>query len=362
MQPRDPSSKILLSALGRPAGLGDLTESEWDVLLRQARTANVLSRLAFAVQDLGIAERLPGQVVGAFRAATTVYEHRRRTIRWEVGRVRAALGELDTPILLLKGAAYEFAELPPARGRLAADVDIMVREDALERVEAALLDHGWQHVLLEPYDQRYFRSWMHELPPLVHRERGTELDVHHTILPRTSRLKPSADKLWAAAVKLDGSGLHVLSPVDMVLHSAAHAFHDGEISLAIRDLADIHDLLVHFGQDVGFWDSLAPRGRALDLSRPLYYALRYARLLLGTTIPDVVVAELAATGPSRPVIAAMDRLVPRVLVPGNPDRPPRSGSRATLLLYIRSHWLKMPPLLLTTHLVRKIFKRKLQND
>jgi hypothetical protein len=145
----------------------------------------------------------------------------------------------------------------------------------------------------------------------------------------------------------------------MVLHSAAHAFHDGEIRLAIRDLADIHDLLVHFGTDMAFWDNLTPRGRELDLSRPLYYALRYARLLLGTAVPDVVVADLAATGPSRPVIAAMDRLVPGVLVPGDPDHPPRSGSRATLLLYIRSHWLKMPPLLLTTHLIRKFFNRNL---
>ncbi len=361
MQPRDHSSKVLLSALGRPASLGDLTEPEWDVLLRQARTANVLSRLAFAVQDQGIADRLPDKVVEAFRAATVVYKHRRRSIRWEVGRVRTALSGLDTPIILLKGAAYEFAGLPPARGRLASDVDIMVPEGALERVEAALLDHGWQHVLLEPYDQHYFRDWMHELPVLVHGERGTRLDVHHTVLPRTSRLRPSADKLWTSAVKLSGSGLHVLSPVDMVLHSAAHAFHDGEISLAIRDLADIHDWLVHFGEDAAFWRSLAPRGRELDLSRPLYYGLRYARLLLGTPIPDAVVAELAATGPSRPVIAAMDYLVPRVLVPGDPDRPPRSSSRPTLLLYIRSHWLKMPPLLLTVHLTRKFFKRKFQN-
>lgn len=362
MQPRDHASKVLLSALGRPASLGNLTDPEWDVLLRQARTANVLSRLALAAQDQGIADRLPDKVVEAFRAATVVYEHRRRTTRWEVGRVRAALAALETPILLLKGAAYEFAELPPARGRLASDVDIMVREDALADVEAALLDHGWQHVLLEPYDQRYFRSWMHELPPLVHRERGTELDVHHTILPRTSRLKPSADKLWASAVALNGTELHVLSPVDMVLHSAAHAFHDGEISLAIRDLADVHDLLVHFGEDPAFWANLAPRGRELDLVRPLYYALRYARLLLGTPVPEAVLAELATTGPSKPIIAAMDRLVPRALLPGDPDHPPRSGSRATLLLYVRSHWLKMPPLMLTTHLIRKFFKRKFGSD
>ena len=58
MQPRNHASKVLLSALGRPAGFGDLTEPEWDVLLRQARSANVLSRLASNIQDLGIADRL----------------------------------------------------------------------------------------------------------------------------------------------------------------------------------------------------------------------------------------------------------------------------------------------------------------
>ena len=84
MQPYDHASKVLLSALSRPAELGNLAEPEWDALLRQARSANVLSRLAFAVQDQGIGDRLPDHVVEAFRAATNLYEHRRRTILWEL--------------------------------------------------------------------------------------------------------------------------------------------------------------------------------------------------------------------------------------------------------------------------------------
>lgn len=357
MRPFEPHIRVLLRALVEPDSLRGLTLRQWDLLLRQARTAKVLARIAVRADEAGLTETLPERVRDALRAARKISDYRQKTLRWEIRRVQAALRDLDVPILLLKGAAYELADLPPARGRIASDVDIMVPREALAPVEAALLRHGWGHALSEPYDQRYFRAWMHELPPLVHRERGGNLDVHHAILPPTSRLRPDTAKLWASAVALPGSGLRVLSPADMVLHSAAHAFHDGEIALALRDLADVHDLLVHFGRQPDFWPGLVPRAEALDLARPLYYALHYAAMMLGTPVPEAVAAQARRRAPGRLLRAAMDRLVPPVLSPSHPDHPPRGQSRATLLLYIRSHWLKMPPGLLTLHLARKAYSR-----
>ena len=72
----------------------------------------------------------------------------------------------------------------------------------------------------------------------------------------------------------------------MVLHSAAHLFQDGDLNLAIRDVADISDLLGYFGAEEEFWHGLAPRARELDLGRPLFYALRYTTRLLGTLVPE----------------------------------------------------------------------------
>jgi hypothetical protein len=46
----------------------------------------------------------------------------------------------------------------------------------------------------------------------------------------------------------------------------------------------------------------------------------------------------------------MDRLAPRALMPQHPDRPDRWSGLARLLLYIRSHWIRMPPWLLAYHL------------
>ena len=71
----------------------------------------------------------------------------------------------------------------------------------------------WVSAPISPYDDRYYRTWAHELPPLRHRERGVELDLHHNLLMATARSRPSAELLLADAVPVPGSRFHVLAPV-----------------------------------------------------------------------------------------------------------------------------------------------------
>jgi len=152
----------------------------------------------------------------------------------------------------------------------------------------------------------------------------------------------------AHAALLEG-GLRVLSPAHMVLHAAAHLFHDGEIAGAIRDVVDLDRLLRHFGEEEKFWDELSREARELNLTRPTYYAVRYSQRLLNTPVPREALADISSWAPAWPVRMAMDTLVERTL-PGKHDS---GSSAAALALYVRSHWLRMPPLLLAGHLLRK---------
>ncbi len=58
-----------------------------------------------------------------------------------------------------------------------------------------------------------------------------------------------------------------------------------------------------------------------------------------------------------PVRWLMDWLVPLAMLPEHPDFPRRSAAVARWLLYARSHWLRMPPLLLVRHLGYKAWLR-----
>ena len=277
----------------------------------------------------------------------------------EVAFLRKALARIDVDLVLLKGAAYLIAGLPAARGRVFSDVDILVPVARLADVEAALMLHGWATTHHDAYDQRYYRRWMHELPPLRHVVRMTVVDVHHAILPLTARLKPDSMKLLAASRPIGGDDrLRVLCPADMVLHSATHLFHNEDLSQGLRDLADLDSLLRHFGQESGFWEELPSRAAALDLARPLYYGLRYTSHFLGTPIPSQALRHADAGRPPRIAVRLMDALYHRAL---RPVALREAGSLTPLsrrALYVRAHWLRMPPLLLAWHLGVKALRRE----
>ena len=241
---------------------------------------------------------------------------------------------------------------------MVSDVDILVPRHRLADVESALMLGGWVSMNRDAYDQRYYRTWMHELPPLKHMKRGTVLDVHHAIMPLTARLKPDSDLLLRSARALVGDArIQVLCPPDMVLHSAAHLFHEGDLEMGLRGLVDLDALLHEFAADPAFWPDLLARARALQLEWPLHQALRYVGMLLNAGIPAHVTEALRASPAVR--IAPwrqrlLDALFLRALRPAHASTADGWTPTARFLLYLRGHWLRMPPAMLALHLLRKV--------
>ena len=133
---------------------------------------------------------------------------------------------------------------------------------------------GWATTHHSAYDQRYYRQWMHELPPLEHIHRHTVLDVHHALVPRTARRGRLPSSLQAARPIAGMPSLHVLQPADMLLHGMTHLFHNEELSHGLRDLSDSDLLLREFGTESsdGLTLSIAPRN-SVRTSALLWLAL-----------------------------------------------------------------------------------------
>ncbi|HLI22234.1 MAG TPA: nucleotidyltransferase family protein, partial [Stellaceae bacterium] len=336
-------------------------DADWDLAIRQARSAGLLARLEAQLRARDLVRQVPPGPRAHLAAARILGEKHRADVAREVGAIAAALAPLQVPIILLKGAAYAAADLPPAAGRLFGDIDILLPRERLAEAEALLVGAGWNSAKAAAYDQRYYREWMHELPPLQHERRQTAIDVHHTIVPPTSRFAVESKRLRDAAIPLAGGGnLAVLAPADMVLHSAAHLFTEGEFARGLRDLCDLDALLRHFATgDTHFWDELAARAQSFALERAMHYALRFAAGLLGTPVPP----RLLAAGAPAPVAAAiMDALLARALRPAHASCADRLTEFALFLLYIRGHYLRMPLGLLMPHLFRKAFVARFETS
>jgi hypothetical protein len=351
-----PPQDLLVGALLDPARTLALRPREWNDVLLLGRRHGVLARLGELLIERGLLERIPYKARGHIRAVCISAQSSQTAIRWEVTKVLRALADVDSPIILLKGSAYVMAGLPAARGRSVGDLDLMVPRNKIEEVERVLTEKGWKPSEMEEYDQRYYRDWMHEIPPMRHPERETVLDIHHTIVPLTSRFHPDAAALLAASLPLDNPRLRVLGPADMVLHSTVHVFND-EVGNPFRDLVDLHNLLCHFGARPGFWDELIARSGLHGLGRPLYYMLRHTQRVLGTPVPSETLRAAAPGAPGWFLNTVMDWLFMHRFVPGPLDRPRAGAGFAQWLYFVRAHWLRMPTLMLARHLTIKAARR-----
>lgn len=328
------NAQALATALADPISVLSLTADDWPALLAIARAERLDGSLAYRLADLP----LPPSIASVLEDARTQAHVGRIQALWEVEMMRRALAPAGIEPILLKGSAFAFASLPAAVGRVIGDLDILVPRDRIGDAERALLDAGFEWVKDDPYTQAYYRRWMHELPPLAHKERDAMVDLHHTILPLTARRTPDAEALCRSSIEI-ARGLRILSPADMIVHAATHLLADGDLTGGLRNLWDIDRLLRLFGTTPGFWQTLRERAELHQMRGPVALALRLSDRLFAT--------------PVEPRLAGHDRIrdgyfIRRLLARDGWGRLTRPAHR--LGFYIRSHWMRMPPLMLARHL------------
>ncbi len=352
--------EFLWSALSDCRRFLDIREEDWGPVLSALRITSTLGKAAAMLREHGLLQKLPIAVRVQLEEHLLLVERNQTNLRFEVDRLVRVLRPGDTQIVLLKGCAYLFSDLRVSYGRFSSDVDILVPKSEIREVEAELLAAGWEKAKLTPYDERYYREWMHEIPPLWHPARQVAVDIHHTISPLTSRFQPDANALLARSVSIPGpnpgKGLRVLSPADMVLHSALHLFNE-EFLLGLRDLTDLRDLLEYFAKEPSFWDDLASSARHHGLERVLFYLLRYCNRILAADLNAAPKTLFAIGRPPLLTRYLMDILAHHAFSALNGPFSSRARPYAMWLLYVRSHWLKMPPLLLLKHLLVKSWRR-----
>ena len=103
---------------------------------------------------------------------------------------------------------------------------------------------------------------------------------------------------------------------------------------------------------------LAPTGPPARLGRALYYSLRYAADLVGTRGPGRTCRREAAFAPNAGAqLRVMDGWsAQRDRGPGRQAQGSGGGARA-VLLFVRSHWIKMPLGVLLRHAAVKLVHR-----
>ncbi len=338
-------------------------DTEWERVIRLSRRLRLLGRLAEAIAAAGLVDALPEPVARHLLAEQRYSRWRTGSLLWLLDRLTVMLEPTPYPLVLLKGAAYIGQDLPIASGRIPSDADILVPRAFIDDARQRLVQTGWIEAALDDHDRRYYTEWSHELPPLRHAAFGLELDLHHNILPPLARTPIDADLLLARLRPSKWPAWQVLHPVDQVLHSAAHLFHDSDCRDRLRDLVDLDGLMRHFGREPGFWSALPDRARELGLGESMAMASHYCAVWLGTPIPPDVQAQLRDSGPRRGRRAALQAIFTPLLTPTEPDAgPSMAQAAAARMLLVKYHLWRLPLRLLVPHAWHKLRTRPLRRQ
>ena len=326
----------LIDLLRAPALAAGVAEAHWNDIVVQATKAQMLGQLAAAIERAGCSGDLPAAVKLHLNLAILTATRRREAALWEVATLRRAI-DADTPMVVLKGCAYAACGDANSAGRLFSDIDILVPHALLERAEGSLIGAGFNPSLVSAYDDRYYREWMHEVPPMAHVRRHTTVDLHHAINPPVSRRHVATAKLLPA-LEETSPGVFVLGATDRVIHCAIHLVQEGDAHKLLRDLYDLHLLLQQHAGTEALLATLWRRAEELGV------------LTLVRPAQQAAAAVFAVDGKQPKPDHWLGRSLVAAVLRSRPD--PRVPLAEALLL-AHSHWIKMPLQLLVPHLVRK---------
>ncbi len=344
----------LVDVLVKPEKLLDVSPSVLSEIVSEGRYFNMLAQLKYLCESKGCWSSLPEKFRAHLSSASLFYENQRRKLDIEAEDITRVLTPLNVQWMYLKGGAYHLNGMTGFAGRMMSDIDILVEESAIGRVEAAFKNNGWVSAKISNYDEKFYRSWSQEIPPLRHLYRQVELDVHFNILPKTLKETVDGRDLFEQAVEIESRpGEKVLKPHAMLIHSAIHLFYESEYHKGMRDLYDIWILIENYSSQENFWDDLIELQRKIGNEESVYLALRYSQMIYHASIPSSVIEYYEQFKPNKLYLSILDFSFVNVFTSMYPPHKKLGHGFSEGVLYLRGHLKRMPLRLLIPHLTKK---------
>ena len=184
----------------------------------------------------------------------------------ELMRILASFAEKDIPVIPLKGILLSEYLYGDAESRdQSADIDLLVKEETLERARSLLERIGYA---LKPSGEikEYMWSCNFIKPGMP------EIDLHWDITMMV-RGRERIEGLWRGAAPVDSGGVryHYFKPEELLLYLSAHLVNSGAFR-QLRHIRDIERLIEKYGNEID-WNSVVRKAREWRLSGSLYAAL-----------------------------------------------------------------------------------------
>lgn len=349
------SSNLLIDLITRKKSALQLEKSDWCGVVALARQLGFLPFLYQIALEENALKLIPSSVASQLKSSNYELLKQHDSVNWHLLQLRK-----DNPaalkITLLKGAAYIVGGKKNAQYRLLSDIDLLVEKKFLNDAEFWLFINGFAVSISDEYDDYYYRQWMHELPPFVNSKSGLVVDLHHNLLPISSKRHIDASLIIDNGVELE-QNLVVPNDEDLIIHSAVHLIQDSVFNRSLRDLCDQYWLLSDFIDRNRTSTSLIERAKSLSLGIDLAKSLSLMSEVLGRSLSNEELAFVEQMLRRKRLWIVEKKCYVIMLHQPVVSEWKVEHHAASFYLFIKSHLIKMPVKLLIKHAGMKLYKR-----
>ncbi len=341
-----------IAIIADPKQVQQLSASDWEILLWVLDTARLEAWLNAQLASIGLKDSLPATVQTRLDSAMIYAERQQQQVRYECEVISSLMSEKCITPLFLKGAAYVISAEFNSAGRICSDIDALVKRDELDVAERQLKMNMWLSQDVDDYDDKYYREYAHEIPPMMQAERGTVLDLHHNLFLPVSGRAPKIEQFWAKTTTSD-NGLSTLKPAAALVHSMIHLLMNEEVTYGLRDCLDIQSI-IDLHNSEAFWQDVNTLVEGNGFTQEYQLLL----LLLDALFGQQCVRERVKDMQYTPNVKTRFWLwcYRKAVMPDHPQlRNPYAGI-ARAAVYCRGHSQKMPLATLLKHSSVKIYK------
>lgn len=337
------------------------TTPNYTALIAQARDQAMLGSLYYHLQQLSPDVTLPPAIQRHLISGKVYADKHHLGCFNELRELCQDLQQQGLPndelkIVFVKGVAYKLRGLKFAQGRTFSDVDILVPPEQFARAVDALKAAGFIESTLSDYDRNYYLHWSHQYPPLFHYIRGTGVDLHHGIIPSTSKTRISTAHYLRSAQKIDGLPYYLPSDAYLFIHAAVHLFLQEEHHKLGKDLCELNELGRELYQTPSWPTQLWLSATEAGASQVVYLALSVLSQLFEQAWAKATLKSFDGTKPAILRLYWHKTVLTRLL---NPDSSPLYYI-AMLSWYCRGHLHKMGFFRLLKHSLTKYWQTRKQ--
>jgi hypothetical protein len=226
----------------------------------------------WTLQRLGLARRLAPPTLAATKASSLVERTRSASLAQQLRELGALFARHGEDVLFIKGPLLAHRFYGSLDARAIADLDILLRSpDDLDRVEALLLESGFERAFRVLVSRRWSRHFAHHFE---YRRASHPLDVHWA-LQRHFSFAIDYGRIWAtrSRITFEGHTYEATSDEYELVLQILGVLTDLQVGkLVLRSLVDVYRILKTVDGRMDWDDFFSWRARERIL-RPSAYVL-----------------------------------------------------------------------------------------